>query len=404
MRGHRGFVLVLLLLAASGAGVLLGAVEPGVSLSSVLEVWGDALRDTDQFGLRFTRASDREEIELGRKLATQATTWFRGSPQQTKYVSAIGDTLRPYLRRTGIPYEFHVIESRQINAFALPGGHVFIMTGMLDFLQSEAELAAILGHEMSHVDLRHCIERFQYELAMKKIGMPDFGRLTEVARNVLTVGYQKYQEVEADAQGVRMSIQAGYEPGAGAAVFDRLNERFGRNVAAAAKTPAGEAIRALDVAMGSYLQSHPPSEERTLRLKRLELANRGRLSGRGFYVGKENYRLKIPRAEREFPGERRSANELKPMVFPQVATPTSAPTGRPAPSMGAPTAPQPAVPPRDYDREIQDDDQRIRLKRDDARASSGGGSGLCKKRGVRPSDPGLRPGAPAEPELRRGLL
>lgn len=305
MTRRRTFLLVLGALLLGGAVVLLGEIEQGVNFSPVLEVWADVLRDADQFGLRLTRVSDQEEMEAGRKIADAITGRRNRNPEWTTYVSAVGERLLPHVRRKGIRYEFHVIESGQINAFALPGGQIFIMTGMLDLLQSEAELAAILGHEISHVDLRHCIERFQYELALQKAGARELGQLAEVGRRLLALGYNKYQEIEADAQGVRLSIEAGYDPDAGAVVLNRMRERVGERPSPKAKTPIGEIAQALEEAMGSYLQSHPPFGERMRRLDSMMVTKHQRLSGRTFYVGNENYRQRIARTQQEFPGEMR---------------------------------------------------------------------------------------------------
>lgn len=305
MARRRSLMLVLLLLIVGGAAVLLGEIEQGVDFGSVLETWADVLRDVDQFGLQLTRVSDREEMQLGQDIARSIRGRRLEHPEWDRYVSAVSKALLPYVRRQGIRYEFHVIDSRHVNAFALPGGQIFVLTGMLEFLESEAELAAILGHEIAHVDLRHSIERFQYELALKKVGMREIGQLAEVTRRVVTVGYTKYQEVEADAQGVRLSIQAGYDPETGAVVFSRLTQRFGGPTPPGPRTPLGELTRAMEEALGSYFRSHPASEDRARRLKSLVAGNRYRLSGRSFYVGVENYRQRIPRSQQELPAERR---------------------------------------------------------------------------------------------------
>ncbi len=303
MTGRAGFVVVLSILIVAGIVVAAGEIERDVSLSSVLEVWGDVLRDADQFGFQLTRVSNEEEMRVGRELAGRVTRWWREDPERAKYVAAVGARLLPHVRRKGIRYEFHVVGSPRINAFALPGGQIYVMTGMLEFLQSEAELAAILGHEMAHVDLRHAIERFQYELALRRVGARELGQMAEVARRLLTIGYNKYQELEADAQGVRVSIEAGYEPEAAATVLFRLAQRFGERARPKPTTPVGEITQALEEAMGSYFESHPRSEERTRRLQHLVLKNRERLKGRVFYRGVENYREQVPRTQKEFPGE-----------------------------------------------------------------------------------------------------
>ena len=304
MSGRRGLVVVLAVLLLGGAAVLLGDIEHGVSFSSILEIWADVLRDTDQFGFRLTRVSAPEEIRVGKELAGEIARWWREDPEWAPYVSAVGRTLLPHIHRTAITYEFHVIESRQINAFALPGGQIFVMRGMLEFLRSEAELAAVLGHEISHVDLRHCIERHQYELAMRKVGAGEVGALAEIARRLLTIGYTKYQELEADAHGMRLSVLAGYDPEASAAMFNRLRERYRERTPPRARTPVGEVGQAVEQAMASYFRTHPPSVERVRQLERLVRQNRQRLAGQTFYTGVENYRVRISRSQQEFPEER----------------------------------------------------------------------------------------------------
>ena len=132
--------------------------------------------------------------EMRLRLPSDDPTW-------TPYVDAVGQTLVPWVRRHGIAYQFHVIDSSEVNAFSVPGGQVFVFTGMLQFLQSEAELAAILGHEIAHMDQRHCIEKYQYELAARKVGLEGIGHIADRARLPITIAYQKNQEIEADAQG-----------------------------------------------------------------------------------------------------------------------------------------------------------------------------------------------------------
>ncbi len=212
---------------------------------------------------------------------------------------------RRTLNRKGIDYHFHVIRSPEINAFALPGGQIYVLTGMLDFLGSEAELAAVLGHEMSHVDLRHCIERYQYELALEKVGAGQAGAIVEFAHRLVAIGYTQYQELEADASGERLAIEAGYDPDAAAAVFTRMKVRFGDAAAPRAVTPAGEVGQAVEEAIGSYFQTHPSSEERSRELSAMAGRNRQRMAGQIVYKGVENYRKRIPRSAQEYPAERR---------------------------------------------------------------------------------------------------
>jgi predicted Zn-dependent protease len=299
---NRAFVVVLALLIGGGALVTLGKVDQKTDLSAVMEMWGDVLRDTDQATLRATRVSDEKEMWLGEQIRDRLPP---DDPTYTPYVAEVGQALVPYVRRTGIRYRFHVIDGPEINAFAIPGGHVFVYTGMLRFLQSEAELAAVLGHEMSHVDMRHAIERYQYELAARKVGLEGVGQLADLARLPFVIGYQKYEEIEADEQGTRLAIEAGYDPTVAPAMFTRMQRELGEPDPRRAATPQSEVARMLGGALPDYFRSHPPSRERTVRLDDLIARNRRQLRGKTLYVGVVNYRQMVPRSRLQLPGEER---------------------------------------------------------------------------------------------------
>src|SRR3984893_6684639 len=195
------FFIVLAVLAAGAALASLGTPDRDVSLASLADLWSDALRDTDQVGMRLTRVSDAEEMNIGADLAHDlAASSVRDSAAEA-YVTEVAQPLLKHVRRGGIRYQFHVIDSPDINAFALPGGQIFVMTGLLNFAQSEAELAAVVGHEISHVDQRHCIERYQYEIK--------FGSVVEVAHRIATAGFSHYQELDGDASRERIRLEGG---------------------------------------------------------------------------------------------------------------------------------------------------------------------------------------------------
>ncbi|MBZ5604142.1 MAG: M48 family metallopeptidase [Acidobacteriia bacterium] len=298
------FYGLLGLMGACGAAVAMGNLAPDVSLESAREIWADVLRDVDEFGLHATRIPVHKEMQVGADMARQSV-WGAEDAEAAKYVAAVGQGLVGNVNRKAMRYQFHVIRSHEVNAFALPGGQIYVLRGMLDFLHSEAELAAILGHEISHVDLRHCVERYQYQLALKKIGAGDAGPLVEIAHGLVAIGYSQDQELEADASGERLAIEAGYDPDAAAAVFHRMQTAFGESAREPAKTPLGEAGEAVGGAIVSYFRTHPPSEQRARQLSEMVAANRKRLAGRTFYRGAENYKLRVAWSEREFPAEKR---------------------------------------------------------------------------------------------------
>jgi beta-barrel assembly-enhancing protease len=296
---------VFAFLLAGGILASIGKQDKTVDLSSAREIWADVLRDADQIGLQVTRMPVADEIQLGQELSAGMQSWEPEDPADTQYVTAVAASLIPHLRRQEIPYRFHVIESASINAFALPGGQIYILRGMMNFLRNEAELAAILGHEMAHVDLRHCVERYQYQHALKRAGAGDVGQAIDMARILVTLGYNQFQELDADAEGARLAIDAGYDPEAAEAVFSRLEKVFGESARPRATTPAGEVTAAMDEALMDYFRTHPRSAERARRMHALA-ASHPELNNRAFFVGKQNYATRTPRSKYAPPTEMRT--------------------------------------------------------------------------------------------------
>jgi beta-barrel assembly-enhancing protease len=299
------FFLILASLVAGAALATRGTPDPVVNLESLTELWSDTLRDTDQIGMKATRVSDADEMRIGADLARGVSDVGPEDPAAEAYVRAVGEIVARHVSRPGIHYQFHVVHSAAINAFALPGGQIFVTSGMLNFVQSEAELAAILGHEISHVDLRHCIERYQYETKLRKAGMPEVGQAVEMAHRLATFPFARYQESDADAQGLRLSIESGYDPAAAAGLFQRMQTHLGERPRTPATTPAGEVVQSAEGALVSFFRSHPPSEDRIRNLNAMVARERPALKDKSFYVGRQNLAERVARSAREYPGEYR---------------------------------------------------------------------------------------------------
>jgi len=293
----RIIVLVVIGVLSVGAAILLaiGDTDYEVGLSSAVEIWADVARDADFIGLQVTRVSAEREMEIGREIEADVLRSFRTGVDQAlqDYVEEVGQALAPHAARSGITYRFHVVNASYVNAFAIPGGGVFITTGMLDFLETEAELTAILGHEISHIDLRHCIERLQYELVARRI-VGSLAGIIRMAHELVGVGYSEQQELEADA---------GYDVLSAVDVFARLArrnlERFGARAAERPTLVSGELLDALWDALGDYFASHPATPQRGRELAGLMTRNTGDTLGRDLYVGRSNYADRVPRTQDE---------------------------------------------------------------------------------------------------------
>jgi len=276
------------LVLASGLLIMAGETDEDVDLGSVMEVWSDVVRDVDEFGLQLTRVSAEEEMRIGREMVAG---WWSPDEEHAAwqaYVDQVGSLLTPYVYRHDMSYEFHVIESGEVNAFALPGGQIGITTGLLEAMDSEAELAAVLGHEIAHVDARHCIENYQYEIAMEKAGIGQLGSNVDFLRRFASMGYSKYQEHEADAQGVRISIQAGYDPLAVLDLMDRVLNELSPPERPSAEQPIDEVLGAVLGALQDYSRSHPYTADRIKRLRRLAEDQWRHMGQSELYIGRAN--------------------------------------------------------------------------------------------------------------------
>lgn len=310
-----GMLIVLVLMIGAAGLVMLGKRDDRADLSAVMTLVSDAQQDLAKTGNTLLRLSDEEENELGREIVVRELFREQTLPELASYVTAVARPLLAHIQRPGIRYTFRVIDSKTVNAFALPGGQIFVFRGLLEFVESEAELASILGHEIAHVDLRHCVELFQLEVHLKRTGGNGYPRnLADLLLRVpgstalflnrlMQSGYRKYQEFDADAAGAELMARTGYQPEASVNVMKRLQDRYDAlsGKKPTADNPFEELALATLKAAGDYFRSHPPSAERVDRLR--AKIGRGPASEAG-YRGKENLRRHISRSQQEFPGER----------------------------------------------------------------------------------------------------
>lgn len=310
-----GMLIVFALMLGAAGLVMLGKRDDRADLSAVMEMVSDAQQDVAKTGNTLLRLSDEEENELGREIVRREFLPERVLPELASYVTAVAQPLLANVQRPGIKYTFHVLDTSGVNAFALPGGQIFVFRGLLNFVENEAELASIIGHEIAHVDLRHCVEMFLLEVNMQKIGglghprnLGDLilripGTTSLVLNRLMQTGYRRFQEFDADAEGLNLLSKAGYQPEAAVSAMKRLQDAFDSKAAkpTAPVNPLDELAHATLKAAGDYFKSHPPTVERVQRLK--AKAGPGASSETG-YRGKENLHRRISRSQQEFPGER----------------------------------------------------------------------------------------------------
>ncbi|HEX5819049.1 MAG TPA: M48 family metalloprotease [Gemmatimonadales bacterium] len=188
--------------------------------------------------------SEEQEIAMGRQTRDDALRTFGEypDPEAQALVRRIGMEMAKKSERPALPWEFHVIDDDQVNAFAAPGGFIFITRGILSHMNSEAELASVLGHEIGHVTARHSAQQVsKAQLAQLGLGVGMiFSSTLREAGGALSAGLQllflkfgRDAESQADDLGFRYMVADGYDPNGAAEMFrtlGRVSARAGQRL------------------------------------------------------------------------------------------------------------------------------------------------------------------------------
>jgi len=236
-----------------------------VSANAVVEVAADVERDLSRVPMRLTRLSEDQEIAIGAELAGQyANNTAKLSTRELardSYVRQVGSTVASHAHRH-LPYSFHLLPNRSlISAFSLPGGPVYVGEGLLDLMNSEDELAVVLGHEIEHIDHYHCAERVQVEAKLRNLKLGVIGALVEIPLSVWEAGYNKDEELEADREGMRLAVLAGYSPYGAITLFEKF-AKLHKEYIIHAQSPEEELSALAIQSLEGYFRSHPEPSER----------------------------------------------------------------------------------------------------------------------------------------------
>ncbi|OEU78343.1 MAG: hypothetical protein BA865_08250 [Desulfobacterales bacterium S5133MH4] len=177
--------------------------------------------------------SESDEIRLGNKTNVQVTETYGiyDDPPLAAYIEHIGQRMASVSHRPSLPFEFQILDSAVVNAFAVPGGYVYLTRGVLSYLNSEAELAGVLGHEIGHVTARHSAQQYsRAQLAQLGLGVgsllsEDFQRYAGLAQSgvgMLFLRFSRDNERQADDLGVEYATKAGFDASHMANFFETL--------------------------------------------------------------------------------------------------------------------------------------------------------------------------------------
>jgi len=230
---------------------------------------------------QFMLLSESDEIEMGRTADAQVTEAYGlyDSEDLQAFVRAMGEDLASRSERPQLPWSFKVVDDAIVNAFALPGGFIFVTRGILASLNSDAELAGVLGHEIGHVTARHSASQLsrqqlqQFGLGVGAEVSSDFASAAGVLSagiQVLNLRYGRGDETQSDELGVRYMSRAGYDPNALLGVFQTL------------ALAAGGGGR-----LPEWQSTHPNPENREARIRELVAASGQDYSG--YTSGRDEY-------------------------------------------------------------------------------------------------------------------
>lgn len=192
--------------------------------------------------------STEEEIAYGKGMHPYILAEMGGAYKNRAlqgYVDSVGQKLAAGAKRKDLKFNFTVVNNPMVNAFAMPGGYIYVTTGILKTMKDEAELAAVLGHEIGHVDARHSVKRLQSMVmaekgskyankavgkvakkGMGKVGgaltKQAFKKLSGEFAQIALMGYGRNQELESDRIGIQLANDNRYDPEGAVRLFETL--------------------------------------------------------------------------------------------------------------------------------------------------------------------------------------
>ncbi len=274
---------------------LLHRLSPWLLAATLLSGCGSAVINPVSGQAERSVMSEQDEVAQGAQAHQQVLQEYgvvRDARVQT-YVNNLGQRLAKLSHRNQLQWHFTVLDSPEINAFALPGGYVYVTRGIMAYLQTEAELAGVMGHEIGHVTARHGAQRATRQqdaglgvlaasvlgAVLESQGISGAGRLASDLSQTAAAGYVasygRDQELQADSLGAEYLARTAFDPRNMINVIGALKaqERFAADQARAAgrAAPSGS----------SWLASHPSNDQRLQQITQLAAQYKGNYSDEG---------------------------------------------------------------------------------------------------------------------------
>lgn len=216
----------------------IGLLVPSLTVGTI---WTGCARNPVTGKSELSLVSESQEIQMGQeasKEVAQSIGLYNDSRVQD-YVAQLGKRMAAASERPNLPWEFHVVDDASVNAFALPGGFIYVTRGLMTSINDEAELATVIGHEIGHVTNRHSVQQIsKAQLAQLGLGIGSilssdiarFGQLASAGLSILFLKYSRDAENQADQAGFRYALHQNYDVREMTRVFqtlDRISQTSG---------------------------------------------------------------------------------------------------------------------------------------------------------------------------------
>ncbi|HQP75488.1 MAG TPA: M48 family metalloprotease [Acidobacteriota bacterium] len=257
-----------------------------VVVAATLVIWSMSCAKNPVTGKReLMLISTADEIALGKQLDPEILQTYGkyNNPELDAYVAALGHKLGALSHRPDLTYTVQVVDSDVVNAFALPGGYVYLTRGMLSYLNDEAELAGVMSHEIGHIAARHSVRQYsQAQLAMLGLGVGSmfsetfqkYAGIAQLGLSMLFLKFSRDDERQADALGVEYASRAGFDANHMANMFvtlERLNPGSDRS------------------GLPGWFSTHPNPPDRIVAIQRDAQLWRDKLAGTAFVTNRDGY-------------------------------------------------------------------------------------------------------------------
>lgn len=297
---RRALVLGLLLTFGTALAVLLARERPATplrsSLSTPFQLLGAPVKLADRLASRVVPVGSVEERDLGDLYRRRFEAAIPAGDTDQAYLDRLMAALRPFARR---PFPYRAFRAGPLggpNALALPGGVILVSDELLRDLGSEAELVAVLAHELGHIELGHCFDAVRFELLGRRSGSELLGALADRARGLLLRhSFSKAEEHEADAYAFTLLANSRYDPAAVGEAFASLQRA---QEGTSSRTSSSQANLLRD-----YFSSHPPLPLRREEFREKAAAWWRRHPRERRYLGVANLRRRQALDSLTLPGE-----------------------------------------------------------------------------------------------------